>query len=122
MSPLEINPQDVKELGIESGDIVELHNAFGSAVAMAYLKPDIGRNQTFMMFGYDNGVVGAFTRLGVHHLRLTGGEPLMRRDLPRLAARLTIGSCLGSTICPCPATAHRWTPWLNHFIRPACGA
>jgi cyclic pyranopterin phosphate synthase len=33
-------------------------------------------------------VVGAFTRLGVRHVRLTGGEPLMRRDLPRLAARL----------------------------------
>jgi len=58
MSPLEINPQDAKELGIESGDIVELHNDFGSAFAMAYLEPDIGRNQTFMMFGYDNGVVG----------------------------------------------------------------
>ena len=58
MSPLEINPQDAKELGIESGDIVELHNDFGSAFAMAYLEPDIARNQTFMMFGYDNGVVG----------------------------------------------------------------
>ena len=33
-------------------------------------------------------VVGAFTALGVRHVRLTGGEPLMRRDLPRLAADL----------------------------------
>jgi len=33
-------------------------------------------------------VVGAFTRLGVRHVRLTGGEPLVRRDLPQLAARL----------------------------------
>ncbi len=33
-------------------------------------------------------VVGAFARLGVHHVRLTGGEPLVRRDLPGLAARL----------------------------------
>lgn len=33
-------------------------------------------------------VAGAFARLGVRHVRLTGGEPLMRRDLPRLAARL----------------------------------
>lgn len=33
-------------------------------------------------------VVDAFTRLGVRHVRLTGGEPLVRRDLPGLAARL----------------------------------
>ncbi len=34
-------------------------------------------------------VVAAFTRLGVRHVRLTGGEPLVRRDLPRLAASLS---------------------------------
>jgi cyclic pyranopterin phosphate synthase len=33
-------------------------------------------------------VVGAFTRLGVSRIRLTGGEPLVRRDLPELAGRL----------------------------------
>jgi cyclic pyranopterin phosphate synthase len=33
-------------------------------------------------------VVGAFARLGVRHVRLTGGEPLVRRDLPGLAAKL----------------------------------
>jgi len=30
MSPLEINPRDAKELGIESGDIVELHKCRSS--------------------------------------------------------------------------------------------
>jgi GTP 3',8-cyclase len=34
-------------------------------------------------------VVGAFTALGVRHVRITGGEPLVRRDLPDLAARLS---------------------------------
>lgn len=34
-------------------------------------------------------VVGAFTRLGVRHVRITGGEPLVRRNLPDLAARLS---------------------------------
>jgi cyclic pyranopterin phosphate synthase len=34
-------------------------------------------------------VVAAFTRLGVQRIRLTGGEPLVRRDLPDLAARLS---------------------------------
>ena len=33
-------------------------------------------------------VVGAFTRLGVARVRLTGGEPLLRAHLPLLAARL----------------------------------
>lgn len=33
-------------------------------------------------------VVGAFAALGVQRLRLTGGEPLVRKGLPELAARL----------------------------------
>ena len=34
-------------------------------------------------------VVSAFTSLGVRHVRITGGEPLVRRNLPDLAARLS---------------------------------
>ncbi|MDP2326252.1 MAG: GTP 3',8-cyclase MoaA [Gammaproteobacteria bacterium] len=34
-------------------------------------------------------VIGAFARLGVTRVRLTGGEPLVRRGLPDLAARLS---------------------------------
>ncbi len=30
------------------------------------------------------GLTGYFTDLGVDRVRLTGGEPLLRRDLPRL--------------------------------------
>jgi cyclic pyranopterin phosphate synthase len=33
-------------------------------------------------------LVEAFTRVGVHKLRLTGGEPLLRQDLPELVRRL----------------------------------
>src|ERR1700679_2212688 len=33
-------------------------------------------------------VVALFTRMGVHDIRLTGGEPLVRRDFPRLLALL----------------------------------
>lgn len=33
-------------------------------------------------------LVSAFARLGVNKLRLTGGEPLLRKDLPALLARL----------------------------------
>lgn len=34
-------------------------------------------------------VVAAFAELGVEHLRLTGGEPLIRKDLSHLAGRLS---------------------------------
>src|SRR3712207_2400558 len=34
-------------------------------------------------------LVGLFASMGVRDLRLTGGEPLVRRDFPRLAAMLT---------------------------------
>ncbi|UHD15417.1 GTP 3',8-cyclase MoaA [Thiocapsa bogorovii] len=34
-------------------------------------------------------VVGAFTALGVRHVRITGGEPLVRKDLPDLAERIS---------------------------------
>ncbi len=33
-------------------------------------------------------VIGAFAALGTRRVRITGGEPLVRRDLPQLAARL----------------------------------
>ena len=33
-------------------------------------------------------VIGAFGRLGVKRIRLTGGEPLVRKNLPQLAVRL----------------------------------
>ncbi len=33
-------------------------------------------------------VAGAFARLGVHKIRITGGEPLLRKNLHRLVARL----------------------------------
>ena len=33
-------------------------------------------------------VIGAFTRMGTRRIRITGGEPLVRKDLPILAQRL----------------------------------
>lgn len=34
-------------------------------------------------------VIAVFDDLGVHRVRLTGGEPLVRKDLPQLASRLS---------------------------------
>ncbi len=58
MAPIEINPKDAKALGIQSGDVVEVYNDYGSTFAMAYLEPDMRRGETFMEFGYFNGNVG----------------------------------------------------------------
>jgi len=59
--PLEINPQDAQKLSIESGDLVELYNDYGSTVAIAYLDEALKPGQTFMMFGHHKGVVGNLT-------------------------------------------------------------
>ncbi|HEX2795806.1 MAG TPA: radical SAM protein, partial [Immundisolibacter sp.] len=45
--------------------------------------------EDWLTFSEVERVVGAFVRLGVQRIRLTGGEPLVRRDLPELAARLS---------------------------------
>jgi cyclic pyranopterin phosphate synthase len=42
----------------------------------------------WLTFAEIERVIRAFTTLGVRRVRLTGGEPLTRRDLPELAARL----------------------------------
>ncbi|KAK46221.1 arsenite oxidase large subunit [Caballeronia jiangsuensis] len=61
MAYIEVNPEDAKELNLAAGDIVEVFNDFGSTYAMAYPTKEIKPNQTFMMFGYVNGIQGDVT-------------------------------------------------------------
>jgi GTP 3',8-cyclase len=49
---------------------------------------DFQEPDDWLRFDEIERVIGAFARLGVSRVRLTGGEPLVRRDLPELAARL----------------------------------
>ena len=58
MAFLEMNPGDTQSLGIASGDVVEVYNDFGSTYAMAVAEPHAKPGQTFMQFGYFNGVAG----------------------------------------------------------------
>lgn len=44
--------------------------------------------ENWLNFAEIERVVGAFARLGVARIRLTGGEPLLRRHLPQLVSRL----------------------------------
>lgn len=50
---------------------------------------DFAEPEAWLGFDEIERVVGVFARLGVSKVRLTGGEPLVRRDLPDLAARLS---------------------------------
>ena len=43
----------------------------------------------WLTFAEIERLIGAFARLGVSRIRLTGGEPLLRRGLSELAARIT---------------------------------
>jgi cyclic pyranopterin phosphate synthase len=45
--------------------------------------------QNWLTFDEIERVAGAFAALGVSRIRLTGGEPLLRRGLPELASRLS---------------------------------
>jgi len=58
MSVIEMNPEDAKGLGVQPGDIVELHNDYGATYAMAYPDAAIKRGHTFMQFGGNNGIAG----------------------------------------------------------------
>ncbi len=61
MAPVEINPDDAADLGIEAGDVVEVYNDHGATYAMAMLEPSIKPGHIFMMFGWSNGVAGDLT-------------------------------------------------------------
>jgi cyclic pyranopterin phosphate synthase len=50
---------------------------------------DFEEPEHWLNFDETERLIGAFARLGVKRVRLTGGEPLLRRNLPQLAARLS---------------------------------
>ncbi|MFN2310200.1 MAG: GTP 3',8-cyclase MoaA [Gammaproteobacteria bacterium] len=49
---------------------------------------DFEEPEHWLSFAEIERVIAAFARLGTRRVRITGGEPLVRRDLPALAARL----------------------------------
>ena len=55
---LEMHPIDAADLGISSGDVLEVSNDMGTVEAMAYLTDAVKRNHTFMLFGQPRGAAG----------------------------------------------------------------
>jgi arsenite oxidase large subunit len=63
---IEMNPQDMAELGVKAGDLVEVYNDNGSTQAVVYPTPTAKRKQTFMLFAYPTGVQGNVVSPGVN--------------------------------------------------------
>lgn len=56
MAYIELSPLDCQTLNVAAGDVVEVFNDFGSTYAMAYPVDSAKPGQTFMIFGYVNGI------------------------------------------------------------------
>jgi len=57
MAPLEIHPNDAKELGVMSGDIVQLNNDYGSTRAIAIVTDAVRKGEVFGAFGFQNSII-----------------------------------------------------------------
>lgn len=65
---IEMNPDDMKDLSLAAGDLVEIFNDAGSTQAMVQPTPSAKRNQTFMLFAFPTGVQGNVVNAGVNEL------------------------------------------------------
>jgi arsenite oxidase large subunit len=63
---IQMNPQDMAELKLKQGDLVEVYNDNGSTQAMVYPTPTAKPKQTFMLFAYPTGVQGNVVSDGVN--------------------------------------------------------
>jgi arsenite oxidase large subunit len=65
---IQMHPQDVAELKLEPGDLVEIYNENGSTQAMVYPTATAKRKQAFMLFANPDGVQGNVVSPGVNEL------------------------------------------------------
>ena len=94
---IELNPQDMSELSVREGDIVEVYNDNGSTQAMVYPTPTAKRKQAFMLFAYPTGVQGNVVSPGVNDLiipnyKQTSGNIRKIADAPEGVRHLTFKS------------------------------
>jgi arsenite oxidase large subunit len=65
---IQMSPQDMAEIQVSAGDLVEVYNDNGSTQAMVYPTPTARRKETFMLFANPNGVQGNVVSPGVNEL------------------------------------------------------
>jgi arsenite oxidase large subunit len=65
---IQMNPQDMVDIKVKAGDLVEVYNDNGSTQAMVYPTSTAKRKETFMLFANPNGVQGNVVSAGVNEL------------------------------------------------------
>jgi arsenite oxidase large subunit len=94
---IQMNPQDMAELNVKQGDLVEVYNDNGSTQAVVYPTPTAKRKQTFMLFAYPTGVQGNVVSPGVNEFiipnyKQTWGGIRKIADAPEAVRHLTFKS------------------------------
>ena len=94
---IEMNPQDMAELNLKAGDLVEVYNDNGSTQAMVYPTDTAKRKQTFMLFAYPTGVQGNVVSAGVNEFvipnyKQTWGNIRKLADAPEAVKGLSFKS------------------------------
>ena len=97
---IQMNPDDMAELKLRQGDLVEVYNDNGSTQAMAYPTPTAKRKQTFMLFAFPTGIQGNVVSAGVNefiipnykqtwgNIRKIADAPGGRRSISALSRRV----------------------------------
>ncbi|MEQ8966148.1 MAG: arsenate reductase (azurin) large subunit [Azospirillaceae bacterium] len=83
---IEMNPDDMADLGVGEGDLVEVHNANGATQAMVYPTPTAKRGETFMLFAYPSGTQGNVVGPGTNELVIPNYKQTWA-DIRKLADR-----------------------------------
>ena len=94
---LEMHPEDMTELGVGEGELVEVWNDAGSTQAMVYPTPTARRKETFMLFAFPTGVQGNVVNDGVNEFvipnyKQTWGNIRRLAGKPQSVAHLTFKS------------------------------
>jgi arsenite oxidase large subunit len=94
---IEMHPDDMTELGVKEGDLVEVWNDNGSTQAMVYPTPTAKRKETFMLFAYPTGPMGNVVSKGVNELiipnyKQSWGNIRKIADRPEVTRHLTFKS------------------------------
>ena len=94
---IQMNPQDMTELNVKQGDLVEVYNDNGSTQAIAYPTTTARPKQTFMLFANPNGVQGNVVSAGVNEFiipnyKQTWGAIRKIADAPEVVKSITFKS------------------------------
>jgi arsenite oxidase large subunit len=94
---IEMNPDDMAELTLAAGDLVEVFNDNGSTQAMVYPTPTAKRKETFMLFAFPTGPQGNVVSKGVNEFiipnyKQTWGSIRKIADAPEVVRHLTFKS------------------------------